>query len=96
MTNLRKDKFPRGTHSKLNYKKIGPCRILRKIYDNAYKFELPEYFDIYPIFNVVDLYSFHEGDDDDEYTMTKWKKKIPIKQVEELEHVLVKRIHRKT
>ena len=37
LEHLRKEIFPRGTHSKLNYKKIGPCQILRKIYDHAYK-----------------------------------------------------------
>jgi hypothetical protein len=50
-----------GTHSKLNYKKIGPCRVLRKISDNAYKLEFLKDFDISPIFNVAELYEFHEG-----------------------------------
>jgi hypothetical protein len=66
LAHLRKEIFPRGTYSKLNYKKIRPCRILRKIYDNTYKLELPEYFDIFPIFSVTDLYEFHEGDENDE------------------------------
>jgi hypothetical protein len=47
-------------YSKLNYKKTGPCQILRKNYDNAYKLELSEDFDISPIFNVDDLYEFHK------------------------------------
>jgi hypothetical protein len=58
MAHLRKEIFPRGTYSKLNYKKIGPCRILRKISDNAYKLELLEDFDISPIFNVLTCTSF--------------------------------------
>jgi hypothetical protein len=97
MAHLRKEIFPRGTYSKLNYKKIGPCRILRKIFDNAYKLELPEDFDISPIFNVVDLYEFHEGDEnDDEDTLVEWKKQLPVKPTEELEQVLAKRICKKT
>jgi hypothetical protein len=97
MAHLRKEIFPRGTYSKLNYKKIWPCRILRKIYDNAYKLELPEYFDIYPILNVDDFYEFHEGDENyDEDTLVEWKKQLHVKPTKELEQVLAKRIHKKT
>ena len=62
IAHLRKEWFPRGTYNKLKYKKIGPCRILKKIYDNAYRLELPKRFDISPTFNIADLYKFHEGD----------------------------------
>ena len=37
MEHLRKKIFPRGTYSKMNYEKVGPCKILRKITENAYK-----------------------------------------------------------
>ena len=62
MAHLRKEWFPRGTYNKLKYKKIGPCRILKKISSNTYCLEMPEMFDISPTFNVADLYEFHEGD----------------------------------
>ena len=66
MTHPRKEIFPKGTYKKLKYKKIGPCEILKKISENSYRLELPENFDVSPIFNVVDLYEFHEGEEDGE------------------------------
>jgi hypothetical protein len=55
MAHLRKERFTRGTYNKLKYKEIELCRILKKIYDNAYQLELPDKFDISPIFNIVDM-----------------------------------------
>ena len=58
-----KEIFPQGTYNKLKYKKIGPCRILKIISNNAYKLELLEIFYISPIFNIANLYEFHEGEE---------------------------------
>jgi hypothetical protein len=47
---------------------------LRKISDNAYKLDLSEAFDISPIFNVPDLYEFHEEEEDGKAsTMQEWE-----------------------
>jgi hypothetical protein len=52
LAHLRKERFPRGTYKKLNMKKIGPCRIIRKFGANAYEIELPDGIGISPIFNI--------------------------------------------
>ena len=52
-------------HTMIKMKKFGPCKILRKFDNgNAYEFELPNDMDISPIFNVANLYVYHELDDE--------------------------------
>ena len=41
---------------------MAPFRIIEKIGENAYKLELPDYYDISPTFNVKDLRPYHGED----------------------------------
>ena len=39
-------------------RRLGPCRILEKYGNNAYKVELPKDIGLSPVFNVVDLVAY--------------------------------------
>jgi hypothetical protein len=91
MVYLRKERFPRSTYHKLKYKKIGSCKILKKINGNAYKVDLPVDLNISHVFNIFYLYIFH-GDDlgDDSEAKVDWKQAIPSKEKENIAHILDK------
>lgn len=75
MVYLRKERFPSGAYNKLKLKKIGPCRIVRKCGTNAYQVDLPDEFDMSPIFNISDLYTYSEDDRPEaEPTVADWRK----------------------
>ena len=86
MAYLRKERFPKGTYNKLNFRKIGPCKILRKFSVNAYELELPSNLQISSFFNVLDIYHFKYSDIQEEEmnsgedgSFIDWKGQLPHK-----------------
>lgn len=47
--------MPKGKHTKLLMKKVGPFQIFRKHEMNAYEIEFPPHLGISPIFNIFNL-----------------------------------------
>ena len=102
MAYLKKESFPKGTYNKLKLKNIGPCKVLRNFFANAYEIEIPSDILISPIFNVSDLYPFRDvGIQPDgvtsyrNYLAIYWKGQIPQKEQPHIEAILEKRISRK-
>jgi hypothetical protein len=95
---LWKERFPRGTYNKLNMKKIGPCKILRKFDASTYENEFPDDVGISPIFNVLDLYPYKKDDTKGSENQDKiqWEKKIPIAEKHQMENIVDHRIGKNT
>ena len=59
---LCKDRFPLGKFGKLKPRVDDPFKIIEKIGENAYKLQLPDEYEISPMFNVKDLRAYHDED----------------------------------
>ena len=83
----------------MKFKKIGPCKILRKFSANSYEIELPPDVGISPIFNVVYLYKYEddgaEGRSADK-GQVEWKEQLPPAQPLQPKKILEKRVSKKT
>lgn len=58
MVHLNKSRLWKGVPTKLQMRRVGPCKILAKYGHNAYKVDLPNEVSMSPIFNVADLVPF--------------------------------------
>ena len=89
-------------HTKLQMKKIGPFKIVKKCGNNAYQIDLPPDINLSPIFNVSDLYVFKGAMSNDvdacilEDPKEVLKKTIPSMQKLVVDTILDRRISKKT
>ena len=93
MVHLNKDWLPRGSHTKLMMKKIGPCEILEKYGENAYKVALPPDVAISSIFNVSDI-TLYKGSNKEvgaeakKHESNDWIQGLPSKEKPQMECII--------
>ncbi|XP_057851724.1 uncharacterized protein LOC131061888 [Cryptomeria japonica] len=96
------ERLPKEKYTKLLMKKLGPCKILKKCGNNAYKVDLPSSIGLSPIFNVADLYPYKGSVDDvfvageSDFQQDESFKKISQPSMLEIESILDKRVIKHT
>jgi hypothetical protein len=63
MVYLHKGRLPAGTSGKMKNKKYGPCKIIKKINDNAYVVDILDNLAISSTFNVADIFEYFPPED---------------------------------
>jgi hypothetical protein len=67
---LRKDRVPNLRMSKLLPRTNGPFKVLERINDGAYKFELPADYGVSPTFTITELKAYLGVEDEIEMRIT--------------------------
>lgn len=101
MVHLNKARLQKGVPSKLQMRRIGPCKVLAKYGPNAYKIELPNNLAISPIFNIQDLVKYKGPNVMEEEHIIEVDKNIPeisipLQTKPQAEKVLDSRVKKKT
>jgi hypothetical protein len=97
LAHLRRERFPRGTYNKLKMKKIGPCKVLKKLGENAYEIELPDGIRIsrYSMSQIYIHIKLEEAGTEGEQPGVQWKN-MPVAEKPQMECILDKRVSKKT
>jgi hypothetical protein len=55
---LHSEHFPPSSYNKLHAHRVGPFKVLKMLWPNAYVIDLPPTYTISPVFNIEDFTSF--------------------------------------
>lgn len=101
LVHLNKARLIKGIPTKLQMRRIGPCKVLAKYGSSAYKIDIPQDLEIYPIFNVKYLIQYKglaikEGHQEIEFKEDTKEVSIPTKSKPQDERFLDSRVKKKT
>ena len=101
MLYLNKSRLQKGIPSKLQMRRIWPCKFLEKYGPNAYKIDLPKDMDLSPISNFKDLVPYKGPKMDDIEYQEEMKNdvldlKLPERKQLQVEKILDSRVKKST